>query len=96
MEQIAAANFEGLFQVRNHVFEAVGIEWCGIEQEESELADHVARGVAGEDGVSFDRLQDPSGVVLENELKETGEAGKIDGMRAEKGGGVFTEGEMFG
>jgi len=95
MKQIAATKFEGLLQVRHANFEAVGIKWRGIEQEKSELADQIACTEAREDGMSFDGLQNPTGVVIEDELEEFGETGEIGGMRTEESGSTFTEGKML-
>lgn len=96
MEQIAAADWQDFLQEGDQIFETLGVERCGIEQEEGELADHVAGAVASEDGVSFDGLQGASGVVIEDELQESGECGEIGGVRTEESGGAPTEVEMFG
>jgi len=96
MKQIAAANFQCFFEVSNDFLEPIGVEWPGIEEEKSELANDAARGVTGEDGVGVSRLQDLRGVVGEDEVEQAGETDKVVGVTAEKGRGAFRPGKLPG
>src|SRR5271167_1068961 len=96
MKQIAATHFERLLQQRDQILEAVGIEWFGIEQEKSKLADHVASTETGKDGVRLDGREDLGGVVVENGLEEFRQACRIGGLWTKESGGAGAIGEMFG
>src|SRR5271166_4460641 len=49
MKQIAATKIETFFKRRDHLFEAVRSERRGIEQQQSEMTDHVARTLTSDD-----------------------------------------------
>ena len=96
IEEIAAADATGFFQVGGDFLEALGGEGNGLEQEQGEMADDVAGGEARDGGLGVGGLQDSGGVVVEYRPKEIGEGGEVFGVVAEELGGAFGPGELLG
>jgi hypothetical protein len=95
MEKIAAAEAAGVFQVGDDFLEAFGGEGDGIEEEQREMADYVAGGVAAEGGVGVGGLQDFGGVVVENEAEQIGEGRRGIGEVAQELGGAAGPSGLF-
>ena len=74
MEEVAAADFEFLFQFGDDFLETVRGEGGRIEKEQGEMADDVPGSITREGGVGVGGLEDPRGVEFEDEAEEIGEA----------------------
>jgi hypothetical protein len=96
MKKIAAANLKIVFELSDDFLEVLGSERSGIQKAKREMADYVAGGTAGNGGLRIGGLQDLCGIVGENELEKVFEASVIGCVGAEKGGGAFAPGDLFG
>lgn len=96
MKKIAATQAQAVFQSFDNLIESVGRERNGFKQQKREMADNVARALAGKDRVSFDFGEDFLRIVMKNELQQIRKSAAIRGLRAEERSGAFAPGKLFG
>src|SRR5215467_698684 len=95
MKQFAATNFETSFQDVDDGVEAFRRQRGRIEELRSELAQRIARGVAGKCRLGIDLRDDPSRVVAKNQRKQIFKSGAVRAVCAEQCGGALAPGKLW-
>jgi hypothetical protein len=96
MKEFSAPKPQSVLQRVDDFLESVRGERCAIEQEKCEMAEHIAGGVAREDGVSLDFGEEFVCVVLKDEMQKIGERVAVRHVWTEQCGRAFAPRELLG